>query len=237
VVEAGVMSTNNRDLRFWVMLSELGDARLPVGMPIWDTRDLDRHPVPIIGHSEAGPLIAVRDGDDVCFVKPSKSRAICLAEPQRLEGAPMWLDALPWAVAAIVAARGVQARGPDKVSDYAEKMPTARWRSGVFSAGQVQLVSDHRRVTLAGSAVDHHAEGGFVYVAGAVSASGAANAPWPYGVPMAAPAFHKPSPYWTADMPADASDVAALRLTLAAALREGALRRDSVAQLAGNGAA
>ncbi len=231
------MSAANRDLRFWVLLSDLGDVRLPVGMPIWDFSRLDRHPVPIIGHSEAGPLIACRSGDDVVFAVPGANRAICLAEPQRLDGAAAWLDALPWAVAAIVAARGVQACGPDKVSDYAEKMPTARWRSGVFSAGQVQLVSDHRRVTLAGSVVDHHAEGGFVYVAGAVDQSGAANAPWPYGIPMAAPAFHKPSPYWTADMPSDASAVAALRLTIAAALREGVLRRDSVAQLAGNGAA
>jgi hypothetical protein len=230
------MSAANRDLRFWVLLSDLGDVRLPVGMPIWDFTRLDRHPVPIIGHSEAGPLIACRNGDDVVFAVPGASRAICLAEPQRLDGAPMWLDALPWAVAAIVAARGVQARGPDKVSDYAEKMPTARWRSGVFSAGQVQLVSDHRRVTLAGSAVDHHAEGGFVYVAGSVSPSSAANAPWPYGVPTTHAAFHKPSAVWTSDMPADAADVAALRLTIAAALREGVLRRDS-AQLVGNGAA
>jgi len=224
------------DLRFWVSIPELAGVSLPVGMPVWDLRDLDRRPVPVIGHSEAGPLIAVRQGDGAAFVLPGANRAICLAEPEMMDGSPLWLDALPWAVAAIVARHG-KVCGGRKVSDYAEKMPTARWRSGVFSAGQVQLVSDHRRVTLAGSAVDHHAEGGFVYVAGSVSLSGAANAPWPYGVPTTHAAFHKPSAVWTADMPADASDVAALRLTIAAALREGVLRRDSVAQLAGNGAA
>jgi len=224
------------DLRFWVSIPELAGVSLPVGMPVWDLRDLDRRPVPVIGHSEAGPLIAVRQGDGAAFVLPGANRAICLAEPEMMDGSPLWLDALPWAVAAIVARHG-KVCGGRKVSDYAEKMPTARWRSGVFSAGQVQLVSDHRRVTLAGSAVDHHAEGGFVYVAGSVSPSGAANAPWPYGVPTTHGTFHKPSAVWTSDMPADASDVAALRLTIAAALREGVLRRDSVAQLAGNGAA
>jgi hypothetical protein len=225
-----------RDLRFWISIPELAGVSLPVGMPVWDLRDLDRRPVPVIGHSEAGPLITVRQGDSAAFVVPGANRAICLAEPERVDGAPLWLDALPWAVGAIVARRGVQARGPDKVADYAEKMPTARWQSGVFSPGQVQLVSDHRRVTLAGSAVDRHEESGFVYVAGAVSASGAANAPWPYGIPSTTGGFYKPSPVWTRDMPADASDVAALRLTVAAALREGVLRRDS-AQLVGNGAA
>ena len=224
-----------RDLRFWVSIPELAGVSLPVGMQVWDLRDLDRWPVPVIGHSEAGPLIAVRQGDSAAFVVPGANRAICLAEPVRDDaGDPRWLDALPWAVGAIVARRGVQARGPDKVSDYAEKISTARWQSGVFSPGQAQLVSDHRRVTLAGSAVDHHAEGGFVYVAGAVAPSGAANAAWPYGVPTTG-GFYKPSAVWTKDMPADASDVAALRLTIAAALREGVLRREAV-QLVGNGA-
>lgn len=226
-----------RDLRFWISIPELAGVSLPVGMPVWDLRDLDRRPVPVIGHSEAGPLIAVRQGDSAAFVVPGANRAICLAEPERMDGAPLWLDALPWAVAAIVARRGVQARGPDKVADYAEKISTARWAAQALAEPYAELVSDHRRVFLVRDiAPSERAAGSAVEVRGLVNGSDVANAPWPYGVPMAAPPFGKPSPVWTRDMPADASHVAALRLTVAAALREGVLRRDS-AQLVGNGAA
>lgn len=227
-----------RDLRFWVSIPELAGVSLPVGMPVWDLARLDRHPVPIIGYSEAGPLITCRSGDDVVFAIPGANRAICLAEPVRdNDGAPLWLDALPWAVAAIVARRGVQARGPDKVADYAEKISTARWAAQALAEPYAELVSDHRRVFLVRDlAPSERAAGSAVEVRGLVNSSDVANAPWPYGVPMAAPPFGKPSPAWTRDMPADASHVAALRLTIAAALREGVLRRDS-AQLVGNGAA
>lgn len=228
------------DLRFWVSIPELAGVSLPVGMPVWDLRDLDRRPVPVIGHSEAGPLIAVRQGDGAAFVLPGANRAICLAEPEMMDGSPLWLDALPWAVAAIVARHGKVCGGRDKANDYAEKMPAARWRPAIFSDGLAELVSGHRRLMLSSDVEmerDAKDPAGWVQVRNAVQPSCVANAPWPYGVPMAAPAFHKASPYWTADMPADASDVAALRLTVAAALREGVLRRDSVAQLAGNGAA
>jgi len=231
---------SGRDLRFWVSIPELAGVRLPVGMPVWDLARLDRHPVPIIGHSEAGPLITCRSGDDVVFAVPGANRAICLAEPERIDGAPMWLDALPWAVAAMVTRHGKVCGGRDKVNDYAEKMPAARWRTAIFSDGIVELVSDHRRLMLAGEVEmerDAKDPAGWVQVRGAVEPSSVANAPWPYGVPTTHGTFHKPSAVWTSDMPADASDVAALRLTIAAALREGVLRRDSVAQLAGNGAA
>ena len=219
-----------RDLRFWVSIPELAGVSLPVGMPVWDLRDLDRRPVPVIGHSEAGPLIAVRQGDSAAFVVPGANRAICLAEPEMMDGAPLWLDALPWAAGAIVARRGYVP--VERAPAYQEKTPAARWRPSVFKSGWAELVAWHKRVELVAVG---DAGAGAVEVEGLVGPSDVGSASWPYGIPTVRGHYQQATTVHTADMPADAAHAAALRLTVAAALREGVLRREAV-QLVGNGA-